>query len=95
MFSEKENYQDFVNAVGFIPTQPGVELETQIGQELAPYLDNFRVGYEQYWVPPTGAGQWAAPFASFFQPFNEWDDAQALADQAQLDLEAGLDAVGK
>jgi raffinose/stachyose/melibiose transport system substrate-binding protein len=92
-FSEPENYQAFINAVGFIPTQPGATLETQIGEEIAPYLDNFRVGYEQYWVAPTGAGQWAQPWASFFAPFNEWEDPQALADQAQADLQAGLDAV--
>ncbi len=92
-FSEPENYQAFVNAVGFIPTQPTATLDTQIGQEVAPYLENFRVGFEQYWVAPTGAGQWALPWASFFAPFNEWEDPQALADQAQADLQAGLDAV--
>jgi raffinose/stachyose/melibiose transport system substrate-binding protein len=93
MFSEKANYQEFVNAVGFIPTQPGVTLDTKMGQEIAPYLGNFRVGYEQYWVAPTGTGQWANPWASFFAPFNEWDDPAALADQAQADLQAGLDTV--
>lgn len=92
MFSEKDNYQAFVNAVGFIPTQPGATLDTKIGQEVAPYLANYRVGYEQYWVAPKGAGQWAQPWASFFKPFNEWDDPVALANQAQADLQAGLDA---
>ncbi len=94
-FSEPENYQEFVNAVGFIPTQPDATLETQIGQEVAPYLDDFRVGIEQYWVAPKGAGQWAngAQGSSWFQPFNEWDDAAALADQAQADLQAGLDTL--
>ena len=92
-FSDKDNYQAFANAVGFIPTQPTATLDTQIGKEVAPYLENFRVGYEQYWVAPTGAGQWASPWASFFKPFNEWDDPKALADQAQADLQAGLDAV--
>ncbi|MBK8420859.1 extracellular solute-binding protein [Candidatus Villigracilis saccharophilus] len=91
-FSDPANYQAFVTAVGFIPTQPGAKLDTQIGQEVAPYLANFRVGYEQYWVAPKGTGQWASPFASFFKPFNEWDDAAKLADQAQADLQAGLDA---
>ncbi|MBK9121562.1 MAG: extracellular solute-binding protein [Chloroflexi bacterium] len=92
-FSEPENYQAFANAVGFIPTQPTATLDTQIGQEIAVYLDNFRVGYEQYWVAPTGTGQWASPFASFFAPFNEWDDAAELADRAQADLQSGLDEV--
>jgi raffinose/stachyose/melibiose transport system substrate-binding protein len=92
-FSEPENYQAFVDAVGFIPTQPTATLNTKIGGEIAKYLDNFRVGYEQYWVAPTGTGQWASPFASFFAPFNEWDDAAALADRAQSDLQSGLDEV--
>jgi len=92
-FSETENYQEFVNAVGFIPTQPDVTLDTQLGEELTPYLDNFIVGWEQYWVTPTGAGQFALPYASFFAPFNEFDDPAELAARAQSDLQAGLDEV--
>ena len=91
-FSDPANYQEFVNAVGFIPTQPGATLDTQIGQEVAPYLDNFRVGYEQYWVGPKGAGQYANPYASYYQPFGTFDDAQELADKVQADLQSGLDS---
>lgn len=91
-FSARDNYQAFVNVVGFIPTQPGVTLDTQIGKEVAPYLANYRVGFEQYWVAPKGTGQYAMPFASFFMPFGTFDDPQTLADQAQADLQAGLDA---
>jgi len=58
-FSEPDNYQEFVTAVGFIPTQPTASLDTKLGQAVAPYLENYRVGFEQYWVQPTGAGQWA------------------------------------
>jgi raffinose/stachyose/melibiose transport system substrate-binding protein len=96
-FSDPDNYQAFVNAVSWIPTQPGASLSSQIGQEVAPYLENYRVGFEQYWVAPKGVGQWAngSQGAAWFQPFNEWDDAAALADQAQADLQAGLDAVGQ
>lgn len=92
-FSQPENYQAFIDAVEFIPTQPTAMLESQIGQEIAPYLDNFLVGYEQYWVAPTGIGQWAYPYASFFEPFNEWNNVQELADRAQADLQSGLDNV--
>jgi raffinose/stachyose/melibiose transport system substrate-binding protein len=91
-FSEPDNYQAFANAVGFIPTQPGATLDTQIGTEVAPYLENFRVGYEQYWVAPKGAGQYANPYASYFKPFGTFDDPQELADKVQSDLQSGLDA---
>jgi raffinose/stachyose/melibiose transport system substrate-binding protein len=92
-FSDPDNYQAFANAVGFIPTQPGATLDTQIGAEVAPYLENFRVGYEQYWVAPKGAGQYANPYASYFKPFGTFDDPQELADKVQADLQSGLDAV--
>jgi raffinose/stachyose/melibiose transport system substrate-binding protein len=91
-FSDPANYQAFANAVGFIPTQPGATLDTQIGEEVAPYLENFRVGFEQYWVAPKGAGQYANPYASYFQPFGTFDDPQELADRVQEDLQSGLDA---
>lgn len=93
MLSDPDEYQEFINVVQFIPTQPTATFDTRIGKELAPYMDNFRIGYEQIWIAPTGTGQWANPWASYFQPFNEWDDPQALADQAQADLQAGLDTV--
>lgn len=92
-FSDPDNYTAFINAVGFIPTQPTAKLNTQIGSEIAPYLDNFRVGWEQYWVAPKGAGQYATPFASFFKPFGTFDTAQEAGDKAQADLQAGLDAI--
>lgn len=93
-FSEPENYNEFANAVNFIPTQPTAELETDLGESVAPYLDNFVLSLEQVWIAPTGAGQWAVPWgAHFFAPFNEWNDSAALAERAQEDLEAGLEAV--
>ncbi len=93
-FSDPANYEAFANAVGFIPTQPTAQLSTQLGAEVAPYLENYRVGFEQFWVEPKGAGQWAngAQGASWFAPFNEWTDATALANQVQADFEAGLNS---
>ncbi|HQZ98662.1 MAG TPA: extracellular solute-binding protein, partial [Thermoflexales bacterium] len=92
-FSAPDNYQAFANAVGFIPTQPTAKLNTGIGAEVAPYLANFRVGYEQYYVGPKGAGQFANPWASYFKPFGTYDDPKTLADKVQADLKSGLDAV--
>ncbi|MBL8152589.1 MAG: extracellular solute-binding protein [Anaerolineae bacterium] len=93
-FSAPENYQAFVDAVGFIPTQATAQLNTRLGEQVAPYLENFRVGYEQYWVAPRGVGQYANPWASYFQPFGTFDDPKALADTVQADLQSGLDAAG-
>jgi raffinose/stachyose/melibiose transport system substrate-binding protein len=93
-FSEPETYQAFVDAVGPIPTQPGATLNTKIGQELAPYLENFRLGFELLWTPPKGAGQFAAPpMVNMFQPFGTFDDPGAAAAQAQADLDSGLSAI--
>jgi raffinose/stachyose/melibiose transport system substrate-binding protein len=92
-FSDPANYQKFVTAVGFIPTQSTAKLETGIGTEVAPFLKNFRVGYEQYWNAPKGAGQFANPWASYFKPFGTYDDPKQLADKVQADLQSGLDAV--
>ena len=69
-------------------------MDTHLGAEVAPYLPNFRVGYEQYWVAPRGVGQYANPWASYFQPFGTFDDPQTLADTVQADLQSGLDAAG-
>lgn len=91
-FSEPETYQSFVTAVGVIPTQPTATLDTQLGREIAPYLDQFHIGFELEWVAPTGAGQYAVPWASFFTPFGTFETAQEAADAAQADLQAGLDA---
>jgi raffinose/stachyose/melibiose transport system substrate-binding protein len=87
-FSDPANYQAFANALGFIPTQPGATLDTAIGKELAPNLANFKVGFEQYWVAPKGAGTFAAgPFLNnMFKPFGTFEDPAAAAAQAQSDL---------
>lgn len=95
-FSEPDNYQQFVNAVGFLPAQPTATLDSQLGSGVAGLLDNFRIGYEQLWSEPPGAGQWAngSHGPSWFAPFDRWHDPVALADQVQADLQAGLLSVG-
>jgi raffinose/stachyose/melibiose transport system substrate-binding protein len=92
-FSEPANYQEFVTAVGAIPTQPGAKLDTALGAQLAPYLDKFRLGFELVWVAPKGAGQFASPMQNnMFKPFGTFEDPTAAGTQAQADLQSGLDA---
>ena len=43
-------------------------------------------------MAPTGAGQYAFPYASFFTPFGTFTTAQEAGDAAQADLQSGLDA---
>ena len=43
-----------MDVTGFIPTQPTATLDTTLGQALASYLGNYRVGFEQYWVAAGG-----------------------------------------
>ena len=90
--SDTDNYQAFVDATGFLPTQPTATLDSVLGRAVEDLLPNYRNAFEQIWVAPTGAGQWANAWqaAAWFAPFNEWEDAQSLADQAQADLEAGF-----
>jgi raffinose/stachyose/melibiose transport system substrate-binding protein len=93
-FSDPANYQAFVNAVGFIPTQPGATLDTKLGEDIAPYVDDFRVGFELLWTPPKGAGQFASLAQNnMFKPFGTYDDVQAAAEKGQSDLDSGLDAI--
>jgi raffinose/stachyose/melibiose transport system substrate-binding protein len=90
--ADPTNYQAFVDATNYLPTQPTATLTSKLGEAVTPLLGNYRVGLEQYWVAPKGAGQWAPAWqsAAWFAPFNEWTDATELANQAQADFEAGL-----
>ena len=90
-FSEPETYNAFANAVGFLPTQPTATLDSKLGEAVAPLLANYRVGYEQWYVAPSGAGQWAngGQGAQWFYN-GDFDDAAAAAQQAQADFAAGL-----
>jgi raffinose/stachyose/melibiose transport system substrate-binding protein len=90
-FSAPDNYNAFANAVGFLPTQPTATLDSKLGEAVAPLLENYRVGFEQWFVAPTGAGQWAngGQGAQWFYN-GDFDDAQTAADSAQSDFAAGL-----
>jgi raffinose/stachyose/melibiose transport system substrate-binding protein len=92
-FSAPANYQAFVDAVGPIPTQASATLNSTLGTEIAPYLATFKIGFENLWVAPKGAGQYAAPmFVNMFPPIGTFTDAAAAAAAAQADLDAGLNA---
>lgn len=92
-FSEPENYNAFANATNYLPTQPTAALESRFGASIAPIMQagNFAVGFEQFWVGPAGAGQWAnGSFASLWMYNGDFTDPVNAAETAQADLAAGL-----
>ena len=92
-FSATDNYNNFANAVNFLPTQPTATLDSTMGRAVAPILQqgNFTVGYEQWFVGPVGAGQNANGGQGALWFYNgDFSDPKVAADKAQADLESGL-----
>jgi raffinose/stachyose/melibiose transport system substrate-binding protein len=92
-FSEPDNYNAFANAVNFLPTQPTATLDSIMGRSVAPILQagNFTVGFEQWFVGPQGAGQFANGAQAALWFYNgDFADPVEAADTAQADLESGL-----
>jgi raffinose/stachyose/melibiose transport system substrate-binding protein len=92
-FSEPDTYNDFANTVNFLPTQPTATLDNTLGRSVASILQqgNFTVGYEQWYIGPTGAGQWAnAGQGSLWFYNGDFSDPAEAANQAQADFESGL-----
>ena len=92
-FSEASNYNAFANATNYLPTQPTAELESRFGASIAPIMQagSFAVGFEQFWVGPAGAGQWAnGALASLWMYNGDFTDPVEAAEAAQADLAAGL-----
>jgi len=84
-----DNYSLFNAKAGFAPSQSGATGDT-FYTDIASYTKNFAPAWDTIWIPNTKAGQAAA------LPFN-WtavtpmgsSDAQAAADAAEKDWEAG------
>ena len=94
-FSEPDNYNAFVNATGFFPTQPTAVLDNTLGNSISPILQagNFSIGLEQWVVVPTGAGQWANGWeGARWLYLGDFSDPVEAANQAQADWESGLNA---
>jgi raffinose/stachyose/melibiose transport system substrate-binding protein len=92
-FSEPDNYNAFANATNYLPTQPTAVLESKLGQSIAPILQagSFTIGYEQWFVGPQGAGQFAnGGQGSLWMYQGDFGDPVEAANQAQADLESGL-----
>jgi len=92
-FSEPDNYNAFANATNYLPTQPTATLDSKLGQSIAPILQagDFTIGYEQWFVGPQGAGQYANGSQGSLWLYNgDFTDPVEAANKAQADLESGL-----
>ncbi len=92
-FSEPDNYNAFANATNYLPTQPTATLDNTLGQATAPILQagDFGVGYEQWFVGPKGAGQWAnGAMGALWLYDGSFSDPVEAANTSQSDLESGL-----
>lgn len=59
-FSEPDNYSEFINAVGFLPTQPNVTLKDPFLQEIAPQASGMKLAIDIIWQAPQGAGNYTS-----------------------------------
>ena len=88
-FSQKENYQLFLDEAGFAPAEPGIEAG-EFYKGVEPYMATFEPAWDTIWIVNQKAG------AAAQRPFN-WEglapmgklDAKGAADAAQKDWEAG------
>lgn len=84
-----DNYADFNKQAGFAPSQAGVAGDP-FYTDVASYTKTFQPAWDTIWIPNTKAGQAAAlPFNwTAVKPMGS-SDAQAAADAAEKDWEAG------
>lgn len=81
--SEKENYKQFVNATGMLPTQPGVDVKNKLIKEVASY--GMKLSFEQVQLVKQGISQYGQAFPQYLTPMGEIQTAQELIDLAMKD----------
>lgn len=96
MLSDKQNYTEFCNATGFIPTMD-VQVENSFTQELLPYVSELKTAWELVYRKPNGAGQYVADKAYNTQFLKSAGGPIAtieeLAQLSQKDFDDGKKAV--
>ncbi|RXZ80884.1 extracellular solute-binding protein [Paenibacillaceae bacterium] len=91
MLSQPDNYTEFVNAAGFLPTQPNVKLESKFVGELEPYMNNFKLAWDQLFINRPNLGQYireASVHAEFLAPAGPLKTPIELAEKSQADWDA-------
>jgi raffinose/stachyose/melibiose transport system substrate-binding protein len=83
--SRPENYTDFINTVGWLPTQD-VPVENPILDEVRQYP--IELAYEQIHIGRPTQGEYASAFPHFLTPMGTIETPEALAERAMADWEA-------
>lgn len=87
-YSQKENYTEFINTVGFIPTQD-VQVKDEFVNSLFPMTKGFRLEYGQTAFLRKGAGKYACFTPQFLKVAGgPIKTAKELADLSQTDWDA-------
>ena len=85
-FSEQENYQDFINKVGWIPTQPNIKVNDQTLNEASKIP--MQLSFEQIHCSREGEGELAAAQIHFLAPMGTYKDPKEFAERAKADWDA-------
>lgn len=96
MFSEQENYAEFANITGFVPTMD-VQVDNAFTNELIAQLDELPLVYEYFYRAPVGVGEYASGYGFNGQYLSTAGGSIAtieeLAQLTQTDFENGVKAV--
>jgi raffinose/stachyose/melibiose transport system substrate-binding protein len=90
-FSDPANYAEFVNAVGFLPAQPNVDLKSDFIKELQPNLQGFRLTWDQQFINRKNEGEHVAGssvHAEFLAPAGPIKKPEELAALTQKEWDA-------
>ncbi|MDX8364552.1 ABC transporter substrate-binding protein [Cytobacillus sp. IB215665] len=90
-FSEPENYTEFINASGMLPVQPNVVADSEFINEISPYLQEFKLGWEQLFINRPNIGEHldnAGVHVEYIAPGGPIKSAQELAEIQQQEWEA-------
>ena len=85
-FSRKENYSYFINTVGWLPTQDGIEVENEVVAEIAELP--MKLSFEQIHVSRYGQGQYANGLPQHLVPVGTVETVEEFVALARADWEA-------
>ena len=85
-FSRKDNYEFFINSVGWIPTQTDVNIESALTAEVAQHP--IKMAFERIHVVREGQGKYADGSINHLVPVGTIETVEELVDLAMKDWEA-------